>query len=121
MVKKKIKTVVWSKNATNQYYKILKYLTEEAPDAIDIVGNALFDMIESLSLEYNNYPPDRFRKNNDGTYKASLVLIIVFFLSNNRNQYLHPAYQTYESGTKKSLIFNYTFTTILHENILQLA
>jgi len=73
MVKKKIKTIVWSRNAANQYYKILKYLSEEAPEAIDIVGNALLDMIESLSLEYNNYPPDRFKKNNDGTYKASLV------------------------------------------------
>lgn len=61
------------KNATKQYYQILEYLTNEAPEAINIVGNALLDMIESLALEYNNYPPDRFKKNNDGTFKAALV------------------------------------------------
>jgi plasmid stabilization system protein ParE len=73
MAKKKIKNIVWSKNATIQYYQILEYLTKEAPEAINIVGNALLDMIESLALEYNNYPPDRFKKNNDGTFKAALV------------------------------------------------
>jgi plasmid stabilization system protein ParE len=73
MAKKKIRTIVWSKNATKQYYQILEYLAEEAPDAVSIVGNALLDMIDALALEYNNYPPDRFKKNNDGTFKAALV------------------------------------------------
>ncbi len=73
MAKKKIKIIAWSKNATEQYYQILEYLSEEAPDAVNIVGNALLDMIEALTLEYNNYPPDRFKKDNDGTFKAALV------------------------------------------------
>lgn len=73
MAKKKIKTIVWSKNAAKQYYQILEYLAEKAPEALHIVGNALIDMIESLALEYNNYPPDRFKQHNDGTFKASLI------------------------------------------------
>jgi plasmid stabilization system protein ParE len=73
MVQKKIKHIIWSKNATVQYFKILKYLSEEAPEAIDIVGNGLLDMIESLTLEYHNHPQDRYRKNNDGTFKAAIV------------------------------------------------
>lgn len=62
MAKKKIKNIIWSRNASDQFYKILKFLSEEAPEAIDIVGNALSDRIASLSIEYNNYPPDRFKK-----------------------------------------------------------
>lgn len=73
MVQKKVKTVTWSKAATSQYYDILAYLSEEAPEAVGIVGNALLDMIESLVTEYNNHPPDRFKKNNDGTFKAAVV------------------------------------------------
>ena len=74
MVQKKIKHIIWSKNATIQYFKILKYLAEEAPEAIDIVGNSLLDTIESLSSEYNNHPQDRYKNNNDGSFKAAIVL-----------------------------------------------
>lgn len=73
MVQKKIKTIVWSQNAEKQYYDILEYLSKEAPTALSVVGNELLDMIESLSLKYNNYPADRFKKNNNGTYKAAIV------------------------------------------------
>ena len=73
MVQKKIKNIVWSESASNQYYEILEYLSKEAPEAIEIVANALLDMIESLSAEYNNHPQDRFKKKNDGSYKAAIV------------------------------------------------
>ena len=73
MVQKKIKQIIWSKNAETQYYEILEYLFEEAPQAIDIVANKILDMIESLPTQYNNHPPDRFKKNNDGSFKTALV------------------------------------------------
>jgi plasmid stabilization system protein ParE len=73
MVQKKIKQIIWSKNAETQYFEILEYLFEEAPQAIEIVANALLDMIESLSSQYNNYPLDRFKKNNDGSFKTAIV------------------------------------------------
>ena len=73
MVQKKIKTIVWSKNAASQYYEILEFLEDKAPEALSIVGNALFDVIDDLATQYNNHPSDRFKKNNDGTYKAAVV------------------------------------------------
>jgi plasmid stabilization system protein ParE len=73
VVQKKIKSIVWSQNATDQYYEVLEYLSKEAPEAIEIVANALLDLIESLSTEYNNHPLDRFKMKNDGTYKAAIV------------------------------------------------
>ena len=73
MAQKKVRSIVWSKNAASQYYEIMEFLSEKAPEALNTVGNALLDVAESLTLEYNNYPPDRFKKNNDGRYRAALV------------------------------------------------
>jgi len=73
MVQKKIKTIVWSKNAAGQYYEILEFLEKKAPEALPIVGNALLNTIDDLTAQYNNHPSDRFKKNNDGTYKAAVV------------------------------------------------
>ena len=73
MVQKKIKTIVWSKNAATEYYEILEFLKEKAPQALPIVGNALLDTIEDLALQFNNHPADRFKKNNNGAYKAAVV------------------------------------------------
>ena len=73
MAQKKVKSIVWSPDAELQFYEILKFLCEEAPEATEIVGNSLLDIIESLSFEYNNHPPDRFKKNNDGTFKTAVV------------------------------------------------
>ena len=73
MAQKKVKEIVWSKNAEKQFYKILDHLLEEAPHVIDKVGNAILDTVEDLSLQYHIHPPDRFKKNNDGSYKAALI------------------------------------------------
>ena len=85
MVQKKVKIIIWSKNASIQYYKILKHLKENAPESIDLVGNSILDLIESLSTQYNHYPLDRFKKNNDGTFKATFVFSyrISFKISHN--------------------------------------
>lgn len=73
MVHKKVKNIIWAKNAEIQYSEILEHLFEEAPQVVEKVGNLLLDTIEGLALHYNNYPLDRFRKKNDGTFKAALV------------------------------------------------
>ena len=73
MVQKKIKTVEWTDDAENQFDEIMEKLSEEAPEAVPIVGNALLDMIESLSAGYDHHPPDRFKKNNRNIYRAAVV------------------------------------------------
>jgi plasmid stabilization system protein ParE len=73
MAHKKVKEIVWSASAEKQFYEILEYLSEEAPNTIDKVGNAILDTIESLVIDYNKYPIDRFKLRNDNTYKAVLV------------------------------------------------
>ncbi|CAN5329791.1 hypothetical protein BH10BAC1_BH10BAC1_07150 [soil metagenome] len=74
MAKKKIKTIVWSKNAEKQFYEILEYLSKEAPEAIDMVGNTILNKVESLETSFNQHPKDRFKKKNDNTYRAAVIL-----------------------------------------------
>lgn len=74
MAQKKIRPVIWSKNAANQFYEILEFIEEKAPEALPIVGKALPDTIEELAAQYNIHPSDRFKKNNDGSFKSSFCV-----------------------------------------------
>lgn len=84
MAKKKIK-IVWSNEAANQFNEILNYLKDESDKVVAIVGNAILDEIEKLVLFPNSHPLDRFKKNNDGTYRACIVyhFRISYLVENN--------------------------------------
>ncbi len=73
MVQKKIKPVVWSRNAEKQYFEIMEDLSERAQEALEKVGNALLDLTTNLAGDYDHHPADRFKSGNDGSYKAALV------------------------------------------------
>jgi plasmid stabilization system protein ParE len=73
MAKRKVRTIVWSRNVADKYYEILDFLEKKAPEALPIVGNALLDIIDSLTIRCNSHPADRYKKNNDGSYKAAII------------------------------------------------
>ena len=72
MAKQKIK-VEWHKDASLHFNQILEYLYNESEHAVSIVGNAILDEVEKLAKYPNAYPLDRFKKNNDGNYRACIV------------------------------------------------
>ena len=72
MAKKKVRTE-WSKEATVHFNELLKYLYNESERAADIVGNTILDEIEKLSQHPKAHPLDRFKKPNDGNYRAFVV------------------------------------------------
>ena len=72
MAKKKIK-VEWRNEATIHFYEILEYLEKESEKAVSIVGNAILDEIESLIIFPTNHPPDRFKKNTTGNFRAFVI------------------------------------------------
>jgi plasmid stabilization system protein ParE len=72
MAKKKIKTE-WSKEASLHFYELLEYLHKESESAASIVGNAILDEIENLAANPEIHPLDRFKKHNDGCYRACIV------------------------------------------------
>jgi plasmid stabilization system protein ParE len=73
MAQKKIIVIYWSEQAKKHYFEILDYLEKEAPHVLQTVGKALIDTIENLIIQHHSYPLDRFKKKNDGTFRAALV------------------------------------------------
>ena len=72
MAKKKI-NIVWDDQASKQFNELLEYLSKESEAAVSIVGNAILDEIEQLVLHSKLHPLDRFKKRNDGNYRACVV------------------------------------------------
>jgi len=72
MVKTKIK-IEWTNQAHIQFNELLEYLNNESEQALSIVGNAIVDEIEHLPKHPAAHPLDRFKTNNDGTYRACIV------------------------------------------------
>ena len=80
MAKGKIK-IEWSKEASRQFNELLEYLYGESEIAASIVGNAIFDEIENLASNPKIHPTDRFKKHNDGNYRACIVYSYrIFFI-----------------------------------------
>lgn len=72
MVKKKIK-IEWSDEASTHFYELLGYLYSESDRAISVVGNAILDGVKKLAIHATAHPLDRFKKHNDGNYRAFIV------------------------------------------------
>ena len=72
MAKKKIR-IEWNRNASQNFHELLEYLHKESERAASIVGNAILDEIEKLVMYPIAHPLDRFKKNNDGNYRACIV------------------------------------------------
>jgi len=84
MVKKEI-TIVWSKDASSHFSELLEYLSHKSHLALEIVGNAIVDSIESLPSMPFKHPEDRLRKNNEGNFRALVVYSyrITYYVSEN--------------------------------------
>jgi len=72
VVKKKI-SIEWRKEASIHFNELLEYLYKESEAAASIVGNAILDEIENLASHPKAHPLDRFKKQNDGNYRACIV------------------------------------------------
>ncbi|PIQ14323.1 MAG: hypothetical protein COW67_14470 [Flavobacteriales bacterium CG18_big_fil_WC_8_21_14_2_50_32_9] len=72
MAKKKI-DIEWHRKASINFNEILEYLYKESETAVFIVGNAILEEIEKLATYPIAHPLDRFKKHNDGNYRACIV------------------------------------------------
>jgi plasmid stabilization system protein ParE len=72
MAKGKIR-IDWHKPASQSYLRILEHLYKESPTAASIVGNAILNEIDKLPKHPTSHPLDRFKKRNDGNYRAFIV------------------------------------------------
>jgi len=61
---------VWSKRAQAQLRKAYEYIVLDSVQNAEMVVNQIVDQVTALVHDPQKYPPDKFKKANDGTWRA---------------------------------------------------
>ena len=64
------KQVIWSATAQSQLAAIYKYILKSSLQNAESVKSDIFASTRNLALHPEIYPLDKFRKNNDGSFRA---------------------------------------------------
>ena len=67
MVRRKI---VWDKPALQALQAAYDYIKKDSLQNAELVRLDLLDMTQRLEFHSERHPPDKFKTNNDGTYRA---------------------------------------------------
>lgn len=70
MVKKNLPVVNWNNRASIALKKAYDRILEESYSNAELVKNGIRGIVDSLSENPEKYPPDKYRKNNLGNYRA---------------------------------------------------
>lgn len=62
--------IIWRKSAVIGFLKALKWIAKDSVLQAENVETSINHEIEILKLNPEKYPPDKFKINNDGTYRA---------------------------------------------------
>lgn len=62
--------IKWNRNALNQLIKAVEYIREESAQNAEKVKNEMLYEITGLATHPEKYPPDKYKLNNDGSFKA---------------------------------------------------
>ncbi|MBX2901128.1 MAG: type II toxin-antitoxin system RelE/ParE family toxin [Cyclobacteriaceae bacterium] len=70
MVKKAKPVVVWSNSASHYFRKAYDYIHKESEPNAQKVRAGIIRTIDELVDNPERHPPDKFKKNNSGNYRA---------------------------------------------------
>ncbi|QKJ29310.1 type II toxin-antitoxin system RelE/ParE family toxin [Mucilaginibacter mali] len=62
--------VVWEKKATKELHKAYLYILLESLQNAEMVRDDIIDHTINLAKDPEKYPLDKFKKDNDGTWRA---------------------------------------------------
>lgn len=62
--------VIWSKSASLELYKAYLYILLDSLQNAEMVRDDIIDATISLSKYPEKHPPDKFKKDNDGLWRA---------------------------------------------------
>ncbi|WP_179374873.1 type II toxin-antitoxin system RelE/ParE family toxin [Winogradskyella wichelsiae] len=62
--------IVWRKLALLQLKEAFDYIKKDSLQSAENVRNAIFSATDNLKYNPEIYPLDKYRKNNDGTFRA---------------------------------------------------
>ncbi len=60
----------WDKPAYATLQRIFDYIRQDSYTSAEKVKDGITKIIDGLSLNPSKYPPDKFKKNNPGNYRA---------------------------------------------------
>lgn len=63
-------TVKWNKRAINQLIKAIEYHEEDSVQHAEKIKNKILAAITTLATHPEKYPPDKYKLNNDSSFKA---------------------------------------------------
>lgn len=64
------RAVVWSDEAKAELKSIYKYILQDSPKNATKVRSDVVDITRKLSLNPDQHAPDKYKLNNDGSYRA---------------------------------------------------
>ena len=70
MVKSSSLKITWAPSARRSLRKAYEYIRQDYPVIAEKVRSDIVEIAESLSVNPTIFPPDRFKKNNPGNYRA---------------------------------------------------
>jgi plasmid stabilization system protein ParE len=65
-----VKKVIWPLRAQNQLTKAYEYILEDTHQQAEKVKSAILASTRKLATHPELHPPDKYRKNNDGSFRA---------------------------------------------------
>ena len=60
----------WSKRARIELQKAYEYIRDDSPQNAVKVRDEIIDLTLDLPKHHEKYPPDKYKKRNDGTWRA---------------------------------------------------
>ena len=98
MVKKTRPSIVWNTRASISFRKICSSIKEESVRNADKVKQGIMDIIESLPSQPEKFPPDKFKRNNSGHFRAfeSYSLRVAYKYSDSQVRILRIRYAKQE-------------------------
>lgn len=63
-------SISWNKSAYASLQKAYEFIRETSPANAEMVKTSILSIIRSIPLHPEKYPLDRFKRNNNGSYRA---------------------------------------------------
>jgi plasmid stabilization system protein ParE len=67
---KKVRSVIWDKSAVKYLKSAIEFIRKDSPQNAEKLKSELKASILSLSDNPEKNPPDKYRTNNDGSFRA---------------------------------------------------
>ena len=62
--------IKWNKNALNELIKAIEYIKADSVQNAEKVSSEILSVIDSLALHPEKFPPDKFKLNNNNSFRA---------------------------------------------------